>query len=166
MSDNSTRLLTPFAIQVYVYPNPSQDVRLLGLLQGVSLNLAQTVDRLITIGTTATLPFAGYYSAQFSVRKFLIHTPSEDISTVPLDLQSGELPNPIHKIMILVPNSQFNIVLENAYWNAHSISAQAGQILVLEDVSFECEDVIFIHGTPGGGTSEPIGPIGNIELLT
>ncbi|MEM0369697.1 MAG: hypothetical protein QXE80_03260 [Pyrobaculum sp.] len=118
-----------------------------GVMQGVSINIAQTVDRLITIGSKATLPFAGYYMAQVTARRLMLHSlPNNDDLADGLNyknLQFNSLPNPVEYIILTIktPENWLEISMKNAYWNAHSISVQAGQVLVFEDISFECEDV-------------------------
>lgn len=118
----------------------------IGLAQGVGVNIGQTVDRLIVLGTKATLPFAGYYMAQITFRKFYMHTQNPIPKT---NMQDTDLPNPVQNAQITFydPNKPdkvlLTMVVSKGFWNAHSISAQAGQVLVFEDFSLDCEDIQF-----------------------
>lgn len=131
-------------VAVYVI---SSNMAFAGVMQGISINIGQTVDRLITVGSKATLPFAGYYMAQVTARRMLLHSLPDDNELLDglnyKDLQNNSLPNPVEyiTISIVTEDNWLEIILKNAYWNAHSISVQAGQVLVFEDISFECEDV-------------------------
>lgn len=101
-----------------------------GIAQSISVNVAQMVERLMAIGSSASVPFAGYYSAQVNIRYFVTNSP----------LSVGNLVQNI-TITIQEGDKKKTITAKEAYVNSKSISVQAGQILVYEDLTFECRDV-------------------------
>lgn len=144
-TDELKKLIGAKDVEVNIVLSDAQ--KKFGVAQGVGINLGQTVDRLIVLGSKATLPFAGYYMAQITFRKFFMVTPAEGDLQAPEDLQSSLLPNPLENVTMTLKSEDKTLVItvSKAFWNAKSISVQAGQVLVFEDITFECEDITFLE---------------------
>ncbi|MEM0369696.1 MAG: hypothetical protein QXE80_03255 [Pyrobaculum sp.] len=144
-TDEFKKLIGAKDVEVSIVFSNSQ--KKFGVAQGVGINLGQTVDRLIVLGSKATLPFAGYYMAQITFRKFFMANSTADDLQATEDLQSNLLPNPLENVTMTLKAEDKTLVItiSKAFWSAKSITVQAGQVLVFEDVTFECEDITFLE---------------------
>lgn len=147
---SSERLLAAKDVNVEIFIETKEGVlkpKYFGILQGISINVMQQVERAVVIGSEASVPYAGYYSVQIGARKFFIY-PSDkqnkDMFESTINLQDPNLINPIPFLIFRMSDPETGKIshfcCQNVYWTSHSITVQTGQILVMEEVTFECED--------------------------
>lgn len=101
----------------------------IGFANSVSYQITASPVRILTAGSRQTEPVVGQYGFTVSIRGF-----------VTLREKLAALQKNIAEVTVLESQTQTGIKFKSCRCTSLNVSAQAGQILVVDELTLECED--------------------------